>query len=128
MCLKITQDTEIQVVSEDITCYKILHWMYEQKWYTPIQYTHIESGKTYTSELIIDQSPRNRYSVGVGLHSYMRLGDAKIQANLWGNDSHKVIKCTIPKGARVIPGLNEIDNRGGFASDTLVYPEQFESL
>ena len=85
---------------------------------TPYQHFPVELGKTYYSELGVNQFEG---SIEEGIHSYSDINDA-----LSSSDHNEiVVTCTVPKGSYYYVG--RFSCRPSIASDTIIYSNIFVS-
>jgi hypothetical protein len=123
MCLEIKKGQRVKIAKEDITCYKVLLCK-DKSWYTFYKRMKIHPGSICRSDITILKS--DFYStIYEALHSFTSLGVANDFVYCRVKPSSSIIvECIIPKGAKYYIGTFE-DSDDSYASDTLVYPEEF---
>ena len=143
MCLVIKPKQKALVVKKDIKCFKIVSKTKKERLLcsfhpqgtliTPYREEVVVPGLTVTSKIEVNrrQCNTNIADIDVAIHSFTN----KIVADKdceWINDHWgdkfiaKVFECIIPKGAKYYIGQFDGYIAGGYASDTLIYPETIE--
>jgi len=136
MCLIIKFDSVRQKASEDIICYKVVRNIFtdfQPDYRTYYQYSAIEIGKRYNSELSKSSKMKGCLEVEIGLHTFVNLEDAKafaVERMHIRKTNLNVIKCHIPKGGSYYEGLfdpwGKDNGVESYASTALIYDELVE--
>ena len=102
-----------EIAQEDITCWKTVNMLGDDKWIAPVRCTHHNYDKVLTAcdklrvESFYTGSRILNYIIEVGFHAYTNIDDAEYKINIF--KTRTLVKCTIPKGAEYCLGThNEI--------------------
>jgi len=107
MCLTITNRNKRRTTKTNVSCFKILNYNSYGEYFTPFQRCKIDIGGEYFSNLRTSGFLNTK--VEIGIHSFVRLKDAKrIISTHDGLSNCVIIKCYIPSGSEYYQGLFKV--------------------
>lgn len=110
MCLIVKQDCKPEIAQEDITCWKIVNILGNDKWGAPVRHTLHDYDKVLIAcdrlsvELWHVAYGILHFVIEEGFHAYTDIAAAKNKANCF--NARTLVKCTIPAGAEYCLGPN----------------------
>lgn len=115
------------VATRDIVCYKHLHQCKGGQLHTSYRQMLVEIGKTYSSDIIVEEGFFASYEINVGLHSFFGIKNTiKDAKECFNPRANVIVKCIIPKGSTYYIG--KFENLASSASNTLKYVEIIQKL
>ena len=126
MCLMVKRGCHPEIAQEDITCWKTVNMLGNDKWEAPVRCTRHNCDEVLTAcdklrvESFYTGSRILNYIIEVGFHGYTNIDDAKNKVNIF--KTRTLVKCTIPAGAEYCLGIhNEI-----VANKMIVHKPKYE--
>lgn len=99
-----------EIAQEDITCWKTVNMLGDDKWVAPVRGTFHNYDEVLTACDRLSMKPFHDtygvlyYLIEEGFHAYGNIDDAEYKVNLF--KTRTLVKCTIPAGAEYCLGAN----------------------